>query len=213
MNTRTPLMRSLLTRGAAGLAGGVLLLGVAGTAMAAEVEVGNDDVDVNVDITPMAGTGALSMSVAGSSTTLTENGSTSVIRQFTGTLPTVTVTDTRDPADIPEGAGWYVLGTSTDFVSADGASTIGAENFGWAPKLIDGGESGLVAEGDVVDTAIDGGPDGVGLVDQELLAITNGSAAVAEEGSWTANADLFLRTEPTVDAGQYSSTLTLSLFE
>jgi hypothetical protein len=213
MNTRTPLMRSLLTRGAAGLAGGVLLLGVAGTAMAAEVEVGNDDVDVNVDIAPMAGTGALSMSVAGSSTTLTENGSTSVIRQFTGTLPTVTVTDTRDPADIPEGAGWYVLGTSTDFVSADGASTIGAENFGWAPKLIDGGESGLVAEGDVVDTAIDGGPDGVGLVDQELLAITNGSAAVAEEGSWTANADLFLRTEPTVDAGQYSSTLTLSLFE
>jgi hypothetical protein len=213
MNTRTPLMRSLLTRGAAGLAGGVLLLGVAGTAMAAEVEVGNDDVDVNVDITPMAGTGALSMSVAGSSTTLTENGSTSVIRQFTGTLPTVTVTDTRDPADIPEGAGWYVLGTSTDFVSADGASSIGAENFGWAPKLIDGGESGLVAEGDVVDTAIDGGPDGVGLVDQELLAITNGSAAVAEEGSWTANADLFLRTEPTVDAGQYSSTLTLSLFE
>jgi hypothetical protein len=205
MNTRTPLMRSLLTRGAAGLAGGVLLLGVAGTAMAAEVEVGNDDVDVNVDIAPMAGTGALSMSVAGSSTTLTENGSTSVIRQFTGTLPTVTVTDTRDPADIPEGAGWYVLGTSTDFVSADGASTIGAENFGWAPKLI--------AEGDVVDTAIDGGPDGVGLVDQELLAITNGSAAVAEEGSWTANADLFLRTEPTVDAGQYSSTLTLSLFE
>jgi hypothetical protein len=213
MNTRTPLMRSLLTRGAAGLAGGVLLLGVAGTAMAAEVEVGNDDVDVNVDIAPMAGTGALSMSVAGSSTTLTENGSTSVIRQFTGTLPTLTVTDTRDPADIPEGAGWYVLGTSTDFVSADGASTIGAENFGWAPKLIDGGESGLVAEGDVVDTAIDGGPDGVGLVDQELLAITNGSAAVAEEGSWTANADLFLRTEPTVDAGQYSSTLTLSLFE
>ncbi|QHC68097.1 hypothetical protein Q0F99_06325 [Rathayibacter oskolensis] len=207
MNTR-----SLLTRGAAGLAGGLLLLGVAGTAMAAEIEVGNDDVDVNVDIAPLTTPGSLSMSVAGTSTSLTENGSTSVIRQFTGTLPTVTVTDTRDPEDIPEGAGWYVLGTASDFTSTTG-DVIGAENFGWAPNLIDGGDSGLVAEGDVVDTAIDGGPDGVGLVDQELLAITNDSAAVAEEGSWTANADLFLRTEPTVDAGQYSSTLTLSLFE
>lgn len=207
MNTR-----SFLTRGAAGLAGGLLLLGVAGTAMAAETEIDNNDVDVNVEIAPLTTPGSLSMSVAGTSTALTENGSTSVIRQFTGTLPTVTVTDTRDPADIPAGAGWYVLGTASDFVSTDG-DVIGAENFGWAPNLIDGGDSGLVAEGDVVDTAIDGGPDGVGLVDQELLAITNDSAAIAEEGSWTANADLFLRTEPTVDAGDYSSTLTLSLFE
>ncbi|MBF4461198.1 MULTISPECIES: hypothetical protein [unclassified Rathayibacter] len=206
MNTR-----SLLIRGAAGLAGGVLLLGVAGTAMA-DTQYGNDDVNVNVDIAPLTGTGALSMSVAGTSTTLTENGSTGVIRQFTGTLPTVTVTDTRDPADIPADAGWYVLGTASDFTSADG-KTIGAENLGWAPKLIDGGEQGLVAEGDVVDTAIDGGPNGVGLVGQELLAITNDSAGIATEGSWTANADLFLRTEPTVDAGAYSSTLTLSLFE
>ncbi|KQQ05846.1 MULTISPECIES: hypothetical protein [unclassified Rathayibacter] len=207
MNTR-----SLLTRGAAGLAGGLLLLGVAGTAMAAEIEVGNDDVDVSVDIAPLTTPGSLSMSVAGTSTSLTESGSTNVIRQFTGTLPTVTVTDTRDPESIPEGAGWYVLGTASDFTSTTG-DVIGAENFGWAPNLIDGGDSGLVAEGDVVDTAIDRGVDGVGLVDQELLAITNDSAAVAEEGSWTANAGLFLRTEPTVDAGQYSSTLTLSLFE
>ncbi|MWV47835.1 hypothetical protein GRS96_00930 [Rathayibacter sp. VKM Ac-2803] len=207
MNTR-----SLMTRGAAGLAGGLLLLGVAGTAMAAEIEVGNDDVDVNVDIAPLTTPGSLSMSVAGTSTALTEEGSTSVIRQFTGTLPTVTVTDTRDPADIPAGAGWYVLGTASDFTSTDGG-VIGAENFGWAPNLIDGGDSGLVAEGDVVDTAVDPGPDNVGLVDQELLAITNDSAAIAQEGSWTADAELFLRTEPTVDAGQYSSTLTLSLFE
>ncbi|SMH50664.1 hypothetical protein SAMN06295885_3601 [Rathayibacter oskolensis] len=208
MNTR-----SFLIRGAAGLAGGLLLLGVAGTATAAEIEVGNDDVDVNVEIAPLTTPGTLSMSVAGTSTALTENGSTSVIRQFTGTLPTVTVTDTRTAEEIPDGAGWYVLGTASDFVSSDGESTIGAENLGWAPNLLDGGDSGLVAEGDVVDTAIDGGPDGVGLVDQELLAITNDSAAIAEEGSWTANADLFLKTSTTVDPGDYSSTLTLSLFE
>ena len=117
-----------------------------------------------------------------------------------------------DADDIPAEAGWYVLGTASDFTSSTG-DTIGAENLGWAPNLIDGGDSGLVAEGDVVDTAIDGGPDGVGLVDQELLAITNDSAGVAEEGSWTANAALTLKTPTTVDAGDYSSTLTLSLFE
>ncbi|MCJ1698383.1 hypothetical protein MT356_01530 [Rathayibacter festucae] len=45
------------------------------------------------------------------------------------------------------------------------------------------------------------------------LAITSDSAGVAEEGSWTANAALTLKTPTTVDAGDYSSTLTLSLFE
>ena len=208
MNTR-----SFLARGAAGLTGGLLLLGVAGTAVAAESQVDTNDVDVTVDIAPLAGGGALSMSVAGTSAPLTENGSTGVVRQFTGTLPTVTITDTRDPADIPAGTGWYVLGSASDFVSSDGLSTIGAENLGWAPNLIDGGDSGLVAEGDVVDTAIDGGPDGVGLVDQELLAITDNSAGIAGEGSWTADAALTLKTPTTVDAGDYSSTITLSLFE
>jgi hypothetical protein len=206
MNTRF-----FLTRGVAGLTGGLLLLGIAGNAMA-ETQKDADDVTVDVSIAELPGGGALSMSVAGTSTALTENGSSATVRQFTGTLPTVTVTDTRDPADIPQGAGWYVLGTASDFVTSAGA-VIGAENLGWAPKLIDGGDSGLVAEGDVVDTAIDGGPNGVGLVDQELLAITNDSAAIATEGSWTANAALTLKTPVTVGAGDYRSTITLSLFE
>ncbi|MCJ1703822.1 MULTISPECIES: hypothetical protein [unclassified Rathayibacter] len=211
MQNHTSTARSFLLRGTAGIAGGLLLLGVAGTAFADEQQ-GADDVDVNVQIAPLTTPGSLSMTVASDATALTENGSNSVARQFTGTLPTVTVTDTRDAADIPAGAGWYVLGTASDFTSSTG-DTIGAENLGWAPNLIDGGDSGLVAEGDVVDTALDGGPDGVGLVDQELLAITNDSAGVAEEGSWTANAALTLKTPTTVDAGDYSSTLTLSLFE
>lgn len=207
MNTR-----SILIRTTAGLAGGLLLLGTAGTAMAAELEYGNDDVDVNVDIAPLPGGGALSMTVAGTSAELVESGSTAVVRQFTGTLPTVTVTDTRDPADIPATPGWYVVGTASDFTNAEG-DVIGAENLGWQPNVIDGGDTGLVAEGDRVDTAIDEGPNNVGLVDKELLFLTNESAEVAPTGPFTANADLFLRTEPTVEAGEYSSTLTLSLFE
>ena len=205
-------IRPFLLRGTAGLAGGLLLLGVAGTAYAAEAEIGDDVVEVTVDIAPLTAPGSLSMTVAGDSTALTENGSTGAIRQFTGALPVVTVTDTRDSADIPAGAGWYVLGSAGDFTSTSG-DVIGAENLGWAPNLIDGGDSGLVAEGDVVETALDGGADGVGLVDQELLAITDDSAGIAEEGSWTADADLTLKTPATVNAGDYSSTLTLSLFE
>jgi hypothetical protein len=37
-----------------------------------------------------------------------KNLSTPTVRQFTGSLPTVTVTDTRLPDQIPAGAGWYV---------------------------------------------------------------------------------------------------------
>ncbi|PPG32599.1 hypothetical protein [Rathayibacter sp. AY2B9] len=208
MNTR-----SLLIRGAAGLAGGVLLLGVAGTAFAAEANYGNDDVDVNVDIADLPGTGALSMTVAADSTTLTETGSDNVRRQFTGTLPTVTVTDTRDAADVSPDSAWYVIGTASDFTSADG-STIGAENLGWTPDLVEGGDLGEVAAGDEVGTAIDGGVNGVGLKGKELLAIVaSNSQQVNPEGSWSADADLFLRTPVNVDAGAYSSTITLSLFE
>ncbi|PPG48812.1 MULTISPECIES: hypothetical protein [unclassified Rathayibacter] len=208
MNTR-----SLLIRGAAGLAGGVLLLGVAGTAFAAEANYGNDDVDVNVNIADLPGTGALSMTVAADSTTLTEAGSDNVRRQFTGTLPTVTVTDTRDAADVSPDSAWYVIGTASDFTSADG-STIGAENLGWTPDLVDGGDLGEVAAGDEVGTVIDGGVNGVGLKGKELLAIVaSNSQQVNPEGSWSADADLFLRTPVNVDAGAYSSTITLSLFE
>ncbi|SIO11376.1 hypothetical protein SAMN05443544_3790, partial [Agromyces cerinus subsp. cerinus] len=59
----------------------------------------------------------------------------------------------------------------------------------------------------------DTGADNVGLVDQELLAMADDSAEIATEGSWTATADLFLRTPATVAAGDYTARMTLSLFE
>jgi hypothetical protein len=60
---------------------------------------------------------------------------------------------------------------------------------------------------------LDDGPNAVGLVDQEILALAADSGAIAQEGTWSANADLFLRTPVTVAPGSYSATLTLSLFE
>lgn len=67
---------------------------------------GDQDVDVNVGITEIVDGGVLAMSVAGTATALTEDGSTPTVRQFKGTLPTVTVTDTRSPDEIPAGAGF-----------------------------------------------------------------------------------------------------------
>ena len=192
--------------------GSVLLVGVAGIAMAAEPG-GDQAVDVEVSIAEINQPGVLALSVAGTTTTLTENGSTPTVRQFTGTLPTVTVTDTRTADEIPDDAYWSLVGSSSAFTGSNGQPDISAGHLGWTPRLIDGGEDGLVAEGEQVDTVLDTGDDAVGLVDQELLAMADNSEAIAHEGQWTADANLFLRTDANVAAGDYTAHLTLSLFE
>ncbi len=192
------------------LAGSVAL----GTPASAE-PVDSSDVRVTVDIEEIREPGVLAMTVAADSVALAEDGSTLLVRQFVGTLPTVTVTDTRTTDEVPEGAAWAVLGSATDFVGDADQAPIGAGHLGWKPKLIDGGETGLVSEGEEVVTVLDEPTqpgNNVGLVDQELLVSTFDSGAVAG-GEYTVNANLFLRTPADVAAGKYTSTLTLSLFE
>lgn len=206
--------REMITRVAAGAAGAVLLVGVAGAAFADDVDYGSDEVDVNVQIDPAAEPGILAMTVAGDATTLSESGSTATVRQFTGALPTVTVTDTRVfPDRIDPGAFWYVLGSSSDFDGDAAQPDIPAGNLGWAPALAAGTDPGEVAAGDPVDTVLDSGPDAVGLVDRELLAISASSGDINPTGSWSVGANLFLKTPITVAPGAYTATLTLSLFE
>lgn len=205
--------QSAVARIAVAAAGSLVLVGTAGAAFAAEVD--DKGVDVNVQIAPLEGPGSLSLTVAGTSATLTEGLSGDPeVRQFDGQLPTVTVTDTRDVADIPADHFWYVVGQASAFTGPGGAS-ISADHFGWTPRLVGGGGEGLVAEGDPVDTSKDTGEDAVGLVDQELLYTALDSAAVKEGGetSWTAAAALVLKTDTNVVPGAYTSTLTLSLFE
>ncbi|WP_395242766.1 hypothetical protein ACGGZK_11335 [Agromyces sp. MMS24-K17] len=207
---RTPMpSRSFVLRASAAAFGGVLLSGVAGLAVADEY--GSDDIDVQVEIAEIDEPGTLALTVASDSVHLQEQGSTATVRQFTGSLPSVTVTDTRDAGDV--GTGWYVLGTATAFAGSAGQPAIDAGHLGWTPHLIDGGASGSVAEGEQVDTILDSGPDAVGLVGQELLALLADPSASTVEGQWTANAELFLRTPASVEPGGYASTLTLSLWE
>jgi hypothetical protein len=182
---------------------------------AASADPGDAEVEVTVDITEIEEPGVLALSVAGNAVALQENGSDLQIRQFSGTLPTVTVTDTRTLDEIPAGAGWAVLGSVSDFTGTAGQAAIGAEHLGWKPRLIDGGDTGLVAEGEEVVTVLDEPTqpgNNVGLVDQELLVSTYNSGEVAG-GAYTVDAGLNLRTPAGVAAGSYRATLTLSLFE
>ncbi|MFI7031834.1 hypothetical protein ACIBK1_24270 [Microbispora rosea] len=198
------------------LAASVLGLALAGAATPA---MADDDpatggVDVSVNIQPTTTPGQLSMTVADNNgVSLEENGSDAAARQFTGTLPTVTVTDTRTPEEIPAGEYWAVVGQASQFVAADDpAKTIGPEYLGWKPHLISDSSTGAVAAGEPVSSVVSdgtGAPE-VGLKGQELLVSSADSAD--EIGTSQVNADLALRTPADVAAGEYHSTITLSLF-
>jgi hypothetical protein len=194
---------------AAGLAVVATVGGLATTALAADDPTGVDLSVTIEDNTP----GALSMSVApNDGVVLAEEGSDAEARQFVGTLPTVTVADTRDAGEIPEGAYWAVVGQAGEF-TAEGREPIGPEYLGWAPRLLTPSPSGDVAAGEPVSSVLPDGSGGaaVGLEGQELLLST--WAAGAEAGPWDVTADLTLRTPADVSPGEYSSVLTLSLFE
>jgi hypothetical protein len=203
--------RGMVKRVSVAAFGGAMLAGVAGAAFAQEQVGAGSDVDVNVTIEDTE-PGVLAMSVEGTTTTLAENGSTETVRQFTGELPTVTVTDTRTAEEIPDGAFWWVEGTASSFVGDAGQEAIGAENLGWSPSLMDDG-SGVVAVGPDVAPALDTeeAPNNVGLQGRELLAM----ALTSEEaiGTWEAGALLTLQVPADVEPGSYTSTITLSLFE
>ncbi len=197
-----------LVRAGIGVTGAMLLM--SGAAVAVADEVAGEDVQVDVEIEAQEPVGALTMSVAADSTALTEVESDDAdVRQFNGTLPTVTVSDDRQ--EVPEGVFWYVTGQSSAF-TADGLPEIGPDQLGWTPHLIT--DDGVVAAGDEVLTSLDEGEDAVGLVAEELFALAWDSAEAQDTtGEWEADAALFLKTPSDVAPGSYSATLTLTLWE
>lgn len=136
-----------------------------------------------------------------------------VNRTFTGTLPTVTVTDTR--SSVPEDVAWSVTGQSTDFVHEDDdAVTISNEYLGWVPALVDTpDDNGQVGAGAEVEPVTEGGAGFTSGIDL-LVGAYNSGEAQGESDEWQADAELRL-VAPADDilAGNYSATLTLSLFE
>ena len=125
--------------------------------------------------------GALSMTVDVSPVVLTEDGSDDTIRQFSGTLPTVTVMDTRALSD--EGVAWAVIGDTSDFTTVGAASAISGTYLGWTPRLVSSppDDDGSVIEGVPVASEAD---DGTGVVGgYDLLFSTFDSTEAREFGS------------------------------
>src|SRR5690625_1858492 len=151
-------------RAAIGAIGGLMLLGVGGAAFADEV--GGDDVDLDVTIEERQDPGALSLSVAGDSETLTEvEDAAADHREATGGRPDGSVADTRP--DVPGAGHWYVTGQAGDFVGSEGQESIAPDHLGCAPELVTDG-NGEVAPRQEAPASIDDStdpahPDNVGL--------------------------------------------------
>ena len=193
---------------------GALLLGgtflaAAGSAVADET-VTDENVDLEVEVGTRYPGGSLIMSVDASATSLVEvESGDPMIREFTGELPLVTVTDTRAEVTKPS---WYVLGSAADFVS--GEDVITADHMGWTPKLAE--KYGMfVLPGDEIESVVDDpASDGLAESDGELLYINAKQELTMDQTEWSATADLSLRVATgDVVPGSYKSVMTLSLFE
>ncbi|WP_214103744.1 hypothetical protein [Acrocarpospora catenulata] len=160
------------------LAASVLGLALAGLASSPAMagEGPDDGIDISVNIEPIRVPGEVSMTVADNNgVALTDNGSDAAARQFTGTLPTVTVTDTRLPDEIPAGDFWAVVGQASQFVATgDPAKTIGPEYLGWTPRLLSGSSTGAVAAGEPVSSVVS---DGTGAPTVGLISRRRRTAA------------------------------------
>jgi hypothetical protein len=189
---------------------GVLLFAAAGTAVATADEIDTNDVNITVEVTDQYPSGILALSVSADETTLTEQDSGDpLVREFTGALPTVTVTDTR--TEVPDGP-WYVLGTASDFVS--GANLITADHLGWSPTLAGDYGPSVQPGGDIETVVDDPDSEGLGYEDGELLYANFDQSATYDQGAWSATAGLQLKVDAaSVAPGSYTSVLTLSLFE
>lgn len=164
----------------------------------------NQGVVIKAEVEPLnPADGALALSIPGATAgvTLVEGANAGDRRVFTGALPTVTVSDTRNANQAGAG-GWSTSGQMGDLTS--GGATIGAKYLGWTPKVLTA-KTGLAA-GSVVATGIGGG-NGLSVASSLATATSAGRTGTAELG-----ADLALEIPVDSAAGSYSGNLTVSLF-
>ncbi|WP_168202641.1 ThuA domain-containing protein [Georgenia wutianyii] len=165
---------------------------------------GPSDADgIPVDVSIVDKPGALTLTVGdyGDGVELTAAGERPDRWRYTGDLPTLTVSDSRNSTQAA-GGGWAATGQSSDFTSA--AGDLPAEHLGWVPRVLTP-RDGLVA-GPASVTALDGG---TGLATPSRLA-----AATAEGRRGTAELDARLILDVPVGTaeGDYSARVTVSLF-
>jgi hypothetical protein len=208
--------------------GALILAGFGSAAFADPIDpVGPDGTGVVLLELEAEGEGGLWMSVADDQETLVEDTAQAVggVRVFEGTLPTVTVSDTRTGSEVPEPGDvyWYVTGEVADFVHDDLTTTIPGHQLGWAPAMTTN-PGGDVDPGDLVCSSVDdtdgastnecvGGTEGGIQGGSDLLfwALDSGDANPFK--AWSAQAALTLKTSGVVLPGHYAADLTLTLME
>lgn len=160
----------------------------------------------SVDVTatvprPEQTDGVLALSVADPGLALGEPANAGDRLRFAGTLPTVTVTDSRSDAQAG-GGGWTVSGRGKDLVA--GSTTLTAENLGWTPALL--GDRACVTAGSPVATRLAGG---TGLASPATLAT---ATSHGRTGSTEITAGVLLEVPVDAPAGSYAGAITLTLF-
>jgi hypothetical protein len=153
-------------------------------------------VDVPEVVTP-PGPGEFTWSVTPGGASLGTAAAGEVGFTASGTLPVVTVTDTRTA----EGATWSVSGRVGGFAVPGGTATFGGQSLGWTPKVL----AGDALAGTTVDPGV---AAGTGLAAASTLA--SGAAGGETAQPVAVSADLSLLAPSTTPQGSYTATLTLT---
>ena len=162
---------------------------------------GDIPVEAQIDGLPGDGSdgsepGSLVLSVSEGTATLGDQRNAGDRLRVTGTMPSVTVTDTRYNAN-----GWSVAGQSSD-LTADN-DTVTADHLGWNPYVVDDAENPI--PGSTIRTVM---ADGEGLAAPQTLGAANADNRI---GSTELAADLNLEVPVDTEAGTYQGALSVSL--
>jgi len=163
---------------------------------------GDIPVEAHVDGLPGDGSdgsepGSLVLSVSEGTATLGNQRNAGDRLRMTGSMPSVTVTDTRYDAN-----GWSVAGQSSDLTA--GEQIVTADHFGWKPYVVDDAENPI--PGATVRGVL---ADGEGLAAPQTLGLADADNRV---GSTELAADLNLEVPVDTEAGTYQGALSVSLF-
>lgn len=160
-----------------------------------------DGIPVEVSIVDKPGVLTLTVGDYGDGVELTQDGDRPDRWRYSGDLPTLTVTDSRNVHQAGNG-GWAVSGQSSDFASDAGEIT--ADHLGWVPRVLT--PRAGVSAGDASVTALDGG---TGLSTPSRLAAAD---ADGRRGTTELDAKLVLDAPVGTAEGDYSARVTVSLF-
>ncbi len=160
------------------------------------VTVSNNVAPVNITVAIPSGVGSLTLTGVAASVNLGTAALNGGVLTASGTLPTVTVTDTRQLGS----AAWSLTGITTDFTA--GSKTLDGKYLGWTPSTVDSATNA----GTIGAAVVAGAANGL-----KTAAILASGSPVDQKTTTKVGATLNLAAPANTPAGAYSATLTLTL--